>query len=67
MIEVGTLAVDESAVAVRRGLGKLNYNTFNSKHKSYNAGLHLHCLKKLHFCFCQNFIKFPPTLISFGR
>jgi len=51
MIEVGTLAVDESAVAVRRGLGKLNYNTFNSKHKSYNAGLHLHCLKKTAFLF----------------
>ena len=23
--------------------------------------------KKLHFCFCQNFVKFPPPLISFGR
>jgi len=21
----------------------------------------------VHFCFCQNFVKFPPTLISFGR
>ena len=25
------------------------------------------CLKKLHFCFCQNFVKFPWNLISFGR
>jgi len=27
----------------------------------------LHMSKKLHFCFCQNFVKFPPSLISFGR
>jgi len=26
------------------------------------------CLKKtVHFCFCQNCVKFPLTLISFGR
>ena len=25
------------------------------------------CLKKtVHFCFCQNFVKVPPNLISFG-
>ena len=23
--------------------------------------------KTVHFCFCQNFVKFPPTLISFGE
>jgi len=23
--------------------------------------------KTVHFCFCQNFVKFPPTLISFGK
>ena len=23
--------------------------------------------KTVHFCFCQNFVKFPLTLISFGR
>ena len=22
--------------------------------------------KTVHFCFCQNFVKFPPTLESFG-
>jgi len=26
------------------------------------------CPKKtVHFCFCQNFVKFPPTLIDVGR
>ena len=25
------------------------------------------CLKKLQNCFCQNFVKFPPILIIFGR
>ena len=23
--------------------------------------------KTVHFCFCQNFVKFPPILINFGR
>ena len=23
--------------------------------------------KLVHFCFCQNLVKFPPTLINFGR
>jgi len=23
--------------------------------------------KTVHFCFCQNFVEYPPTLVSFGR
>jgi len=31
--------------------------------------LYIHRVSKktVHFCFSQNFVKFPPTLISFGR
>jgi len=31
------------------------------------ASLYTPCLKTVHFCLCQNFVKFPPTLINFDR
>jgi len=29
--------------------------------------LQIHCLKNSQNCFCHNLIKFPPTLIIFGK
>jgi len=29
--------------------------------------IYTHVSKTVHFCFCQNFVKFPLILISFGR
>jgi len=40
---------------------------FEQRYDSTLFEAHRVSKKTVHFCFCQNIVKFPPILISFGR
>jgi len=43
-------------------------NSSASVAKNQNKNVHLHRVSKnLQICFCQNFVKFQPILVIFGR
>ena len=51
------------------GLSPFTHNNRISHNMSLNIVskmLNLLSQKNVHFCLCQNFVKFPPTLVSFG-
>jgi len=51
-------------VAERSKASKLKHRSW----KKVKSSLYTPCLKKtVHFCFCQNFVKFPWILINVGR